>query len=168
MRARIRSCFSLWGGSMPEYRLNINEKDVVLSAEPDMPLLWAIRDLAGLKGTRYSCGKGLCGSCTVHINGRAMRSCVMPVSAVGNSRVTTIEGLSADGSHPLQKAWKKHQVPQCGYCQSGQIMSAAALLEQAPDADEATIRAGMSGNICRCGTYQRIGEAIRSVAAGEE
>ena len=152
---------------MPEYRININGADQVLTAEADMPLLWVIRDLIGLKGTKFGCGKGLCGSCTVHLDGEAIRSCQLPIAAVGQAKITTIEGLSADASHPLQMAWKKHRVPQCGYCQSGQIMNAASLLRRNPTAGPSAIRAGMAGNICRCGTYQRIGAAIDSVADGE-
>ena len=145
----------------------LNGKSVALDAEPEMPLLWAIRDIAGLTGTKYGCGKALCGSCTVHVDGEAIRSCVYPVSAVTGKSVTTIEGLSADGSHPVQVAWRKLNVPQCGYCQPGQIMSAAALLASTPKPTDKDIDAAMSGNICRCGTYNRIRLAIHR-AAGDD
>jgi isoquinoline 1-oxidoreductase subunit alpha len=129
-----------------------------------MPLLWVLRETLGMTGTKFGCGMSLCGACTVHIDGQATRSCTMPVSAVGEKKVTTIEGLSTDLSHPLQKAWIAEDVPQCGYCQSGQIMSAAALLTQKPDPTDADIDKAMSGNICRCGTYQRIRNAIHRAA----
>ena len=137
-----------------------------LSAEVpgDTPLLWVIRETANLTGTKFGCGIGMCGACTVHIEGRATRSCITPVSLVDGAAITTIEGLSADNSHPLQKAWVTCQVPQCGYCQSGQIMSAAALLANTPNPDDADIDAAMAGNICRCGTYVRIREAIKHAA----
>lgn len=147
-------------------KLKINGKLLELAVEDDMPLLWAIRDSAGLTGTKFGCGKGLCGACTVHVDGNAMRSCITPVSAARGKVITTIEGLSEDGrSHPLQKAWVAEQVPQCGYCQSGQIMAAAAFLKQNPHPDDKAIRAGML-NLCRCGTYLRIHKAIKR-AAGE-
>jgi len=143
----------------------LNGATTQVDADPDMPLLWALRDVLNLTGTKYGCGKGLCGACTVHLNGEAVRACLMPLSAVANQRVTTIEGLSENGSHPVQQAWIKHNVPQCGYCQSGQIMSAAALLANNPNpSDEETV-AFMSGNICRCGTYLRIQAAIKDAAA---
>ena len=145
----------------------LNGKSVALDAEPEMPLLWAIRDIAGLTGTKYGCGKALCGSCTVHVDGEAIRSCVYPVSAVTGKSVTTIEGLSADGSHPVQVAWRELNVPQCGYCQPGQIMSAAALLAGTPKPTDKDIDAAMSGNICRCGTYNRIRLAIHRAAGGD-
>ena len=145
----------------------LNGKAVALDAEPEMPLLWAIRDIAGLTGTKYGCGKALCGSCTVHVDGEAIRSCVYPVSAVTGKSVTTIEGLSADGSHPVQVAWRELNVPQCGYCQPGQIMSAAALLAGTPKPTDEDIDAAMSGNICRCGTYNRIRLAIHRAAGGD-
>ena len=135
--------------------------------DPQMPLLWAIRDIAGLTGTKYGCGKALCGSCTIHIDGQPMRSCVVPVSAAAGRNVTTIEGLSEDGNHPVQVAWRELNVPQCGYCQSGQIMSAVALLENNPRPSDADIDQAMSGNICRCGTYTRIRAAIHKVAEGK-
>ena len=132
-----------------------------------MPLLWYLRDLLNLTGTKYSCGKGLCGSCTVHLNGTAVRSCVTTMAAADGGQVTTIEGLAADGDHPLQVAWAKHDVPQCGYCQPGQIMQAASLLAANPSPSDDEIKDEMEGVICRCGTYLRIEKAIKSVAGGE-
>jgi isoquinoline 1-oxidoreductase subunit alpha len=145
--------------------LNINGKEIPLDVDPDMPLLWALRDTLGLTGTKYGCGMALCGACTVHLDGEPARSCVTPVRAVGARRVTTIEGLSPDSSHPVQRAWIELDVPQCGYCQSGQIMSAAALLARTPQPSDADIDRAMAGNICRCGTYQRIRAAIHRAAA---
>ena len=145
-------------------RLNVNGKDVSVDVDPDTPLLWVLRDALGLTGTKYGCGMALCGACTVHLAGDAVRSCVTPLSAVGARAVTTIEGLSHDRSHPVQRAWIELDVPQCGYCQSGQIMSAAALLKQNPQPSDAEIDQFMSGNICRCGTYQRIRAAIHRAA----
>ena len=142
----------------------LNGETVSLEVDPAMPLLWAIRDSAGLTGTKYGCGKALCGSCVVHINGQPMRSCVTPSAAAAGGVVTTIEGLSEDGSHPVQVAWRELNVAQCGYCQSGQIMSAVALLERSPNPSDDEIDAAMSGNICRCGTYNRIRRAIHKVA----
>ncbi len=147
--------------------LNVNGKTHTLDVEPDMPLLWAIRDLVGLTGTKYGCGKALCGACTVHVDGQAVRSCSFPVSAAAGREITTIEGLSPDGEHPVQVAWRELNVPQCGYCQSGQIMSAVALLERNPNPTEADIDTAMSGNICRCGTYTRIRAAIQRAAEGQ-
>jgi isoquinoline 1-oxidoreductase alpha subunit len=147
--------------------LTINGQSHSLDVDPQMPLLWAIRDIAGLTGTKYGCGKALCGSCTIHIDGQPMRSCVVPVSAAAGRNVTTIEGLSEDGNHPVQVAWRELNVPQCGYCQSGQIMSAVALLENNPRPSDADIDQAMSGNICRCGTYTRIRAAIHKVAEGK-
>jgi isoquinoline 1-oxidoreductase alpha subunit len=144
--------------------LNVNGKTVQVDADPDMPLLWILRDLLGLTGTKYGCGMALCGACTIHVDGQPVRSCVIPVSAALNKPVTTIEGLSAKGDHPVQRAWLELDVVQCGYCQSGQIMSAAALLAQNPNPADQDIDAAMSGNICRCGTYQRIRAAIRRAA----
>ena len=143
---------------------NINGKRVSVNAEPDTPLLWAIREHLKLTGTKYGCGAGLCGACTVHINGKAMKSCLTPLSTVQGKAVTTIEGLSTDSSHPLQKAWVAEQVPQCGYCQSGQIMKAAELLARNKNPSRADIVAHMNGNICRCGTYNRIISAIQRAA----
>ena len=145
--------------------LNLNGKDTTLDVDEDMPLLWVLRDIAGLTGTKYGCGMALCGACTVHLEGAPVRSCVMPVRAASGKRVTTIEGLSSDNSHPVQRAWIELDVPQCGYCQSGQIMSAAALLAQNPQPADADIDAAMAGNICRCGTYQRIRAAIHRAAS---
>ena len=145
-------------------QLTINDGVHELDVEPDMPLLWAIRDIAGLTGTKFGCGKALCGACTVHVDGQPVRSCSYPVSAAAGRRITTIEGLSENGDHPLQEAWRELNVPQCGYCQSGQIMSAAALLERNPNPSRADIDAAMSGNLCRCGTYTRIRAAIQRAA----
>ena len=145
-------------------KLNVNGRTYTVNAEPDTPLLWTIREHVGLTGTKFGCGMALCGACTVHLGGQAVRSCQIPVSAVGDQPVTTIEGLSNDRSHPVQQAWIEHDVPQCGYCQSGQIMSASALLATTPRPSDADIDAAMSGNICRCGTYQRIRSAIRRAA----
>jgi aerobic-type carbon monoxide dehydrogenase small subunit (CoxS/CutS family) len=146
--------------------LNVNGRDLKADVEPDTPLLWTLRDGLGLTGTKFGCGMAQCGACTVHLDGEPIRSCVTPVSAVGNKKVTTIEGLSADGTHPVQRAWEAEQVPQCGYCQSGQIMSAAALLATNPKPSDADIDKAMAGNICRCGTYQRIRNAIHTAAEG--
>jgi len=147
--------------------LTLNGEAVSLDVDPEMPLLWAIRDLLGLTGTKYGCGKALCGACNVHIDGQVMRSCVLPVSAAAGRSVTTIEGLSSDGSHPVQVVWRELNVAQCGYCQPGQIMSAAALLDRTPNPSDDDIDAAMSGNICRCGTYTRIRQAIHKVAEGQ-
>jgi aerobic-type carbon monoxide dehydrogenase small subunit (CoxS/CutS family) len=146
-------------------KLNLNGRDVEVDVEPDTPLLWVLRDTLGLTGTKFGCGMALCGCCTVHLNGTAVRSCVTPVGTVGARKLTTIEGLSSDRSHPVQRAWIELQVPQCGYCQSGQIMSAVALLANTPQPTDAEIDAAMSGNICRCGTYQRIRAAVHRAAA---
>ncbi len=132
--------------------------------DPAMPLLWVIRDFLGLTGTKYGCGLGLCGACTVHLDGVAIRSCSVPVSAVAGKAITTIEGLSPDGQHPLQRAWEEGDVPQCGYCQAGQLMQAASLLREKPRPTDAEITEAMSGNLCRCGTYQRIHRAIRKAS----
>jgi isoquinoline 1-oxidoreductase alpha subunit len=145
--------------------LNLNGRDTTLEVDEDMPLLWVLREIAGLTGTKYGCGMALCGACTVHLEGAPVRSCVTRVAAASGKRVTTIEGLSSDNSHPVQRAWIELDVPQCGYCQSGQIMSAAALLAQNPQPTDADIDAAMSGNICRCGTYQRIRAAIHRAAS---
>ena len=143
--------------------LNVNGKDVNVDVEADMPLLWVLRDELGLRGTKYGCGIAACGACTVHMDGDPVRACVMPVSAVEGKKITTIEALSKDGSHPVQKAWVQLQVPQCGYCQSGQIMAAAALLNTNKKPSDADIENAMT-NICRCGTYARIREAIHLAA----
>ena len=147
--------------------LTVNGEARQYDGDGDMPLLWFLRDLLTLTGTKYGCGKGLCGSCTVHLNGSAVRSCIITMAAADGGEVTTIEGLSPQGSHPLQIAWAKHDVPQCGYCQPGQIMQAASLLESNASPSDEEIKDAMSGNICRCGTYQRIENAIKSVAGGE-
>ncbi len=145
-------------------KLKINGRTHEVEASPEMPLLWALRDLLGLRGTKFGCGKALCGACTVHLNGTATRSCQLPLSAASGGEITTIEGLSEAGDHPVQVAWREHNVPQCGYCQSGQIMSAAALLASNASPTEDEIDQAMSGNLCRCGTYPRIRAAIRDAA----
>jgi len=145
-------------------QLTINQRTVDVDAAPETPLLWVLRDHLGMTGTKFGCGMALCGACTVHLDGSAVRSCVVPLSAVLGKSITTIEGLSADRSHPVQQAWLEIDVPQCGYCQSGQIMSAAALLQTHPHPTDAAIDAAMSGNICRCGTYPRIRAAIHRAA----
>ena len=149
---------------MPSYNLLINGNNYTVEADARMPLLWVIRDLVGLTGTKYGCGISQCGACTVHLNGTPVRSCSLPVSAVTNQSITTIEGLSTDNSHPVQKAWIDEQVPQCGYCQSGQIMTAAALLKKNPNPTDKDIDGAMQGHICRCGTYPRIRKAIKKAA----
>jgi len=147
--------------------LRVNGKDHAVDIDEDMPLLWAVRDVLGLTGTKYGCGQALCGACVVHIDGEAVRACVTPVRrAVGHS-VTTIEGLSPDGSHPLQRAWVELGVPQCGYCQAGQIMTAAALLRKKPKPTDAEIDASMAGNLCRCGTYLRIRAAVKKASGAQ-
>jgi isoquinoline 1-oxidoreductase alpha subunit len=146
-------------------QLTVNGKAAKYEGDPEMPLLWFLRDELELTGTKYGCGIGLCGSCTVHIDGEPARSCLTPMKAAAGKKITTIEGLAANGGHPLQKAWEEINVSQCGYCQSGQIMQAAALLKKKPKATAQDIESAMQGNICRCGTYQRIREAIQ-VAAG--
>lgn len=148
-------------------QLKINGKARKFDGDPEMPLLWFLRDELQMTGTKYGCGQGLCGACTVHLNGKAVRSCQTPMQAAANQNITTIEGLSATASHPVQQAWREHNVPQCGYCQSGQIMQAASLLKEKPKPSEADIDAAMKGNICRCGTYQRIRAAIKD-AAGQK
>lgn len=146
-------------------RLKVNNSDHEVEAEPDMPLLWVLRDLLGLKGAKYACGIGQCGACTVLVDGVAQRSCVLPLSAVGDQPVITIEGLGGNALHPLQRAWIEHQVPQCGYCQAGQIMQAAALLQESPQPTDEEIDGAMAGNLCRCGTYLRIRAAIRQASS---
>jgi isoquinoline 1-oxidoreductase alpha subunit len=145
------------------YTLNVNGKSTTVDVPADMPLLWVLRDVLNMKGTKFGCGIGQCGACTVHVRGRAVRSCQLPVSGATGA-ITTIEGLSPDGSHPLQRAWQEVDVPQCGYCQAGQLMSAAALLAQNPKPTDAQINTAMTGNLCRCGTYLRIREAIHRAA----
>jgi isoquinoline 1-oxidoreductase alpha subunit len=144
--------------------LRVNGATHAVDVDPAMPLLWALRDLLGLSGTKYGCGIGACGACTVHLNGQAVRSCITSIGDVGDQEVTTIEGLSPDGMHPVQRAWVANNVPQCGYCQVGQIMQAAALLKGTPKPTDQQITDAMSGNICRCGTYQRIRAAIKQAA----
>ena len=146
-------------------QISVNDRMIEVDAAPDTPLLWVLRDHLAMTGTKYGCGMALCGACTVHIDGTATRSCVLPLRAVAGKRVTTIEGLSTDRSHAVQRAWIELDVPQCGYCQSGQIMSAAALLAVKPDPSDAEIDAAMAGNLCRCGTYPRIRKAIHRAAA---
>jgi isoquinoline 1-oxidoreductase alpha subunit len=147
------------------YTLNVNGKSTTLDVPADMPLLWALRDVLDLKGTKFGCGVGQCGACTVHLRGKPVRACQTPVSAAVGAPITTIEGLSTDGSHPVQRAWMEIDVPQCGYCQAGQIMSAAALLAAKPKPTDADIDSAMNGNICRCATYMRIRQAIHRAAA---
>jgi len=151
---------------MAPIKLNVNGKINTIDVGLDTPLLWALRDALGLTGTKYGCGMGLCGACTVHLDGQAVRSCQTPVSSVGDKKITTIEGLSDNGAHPVQIAWIAEQVPQCGYCQCGQIMQAAALLAKTPDPTDDEINDAMAGNLCRCGMYQRIRLAIHRAAKG--
>jgi isoquinoline 1-oxidoreductase alpha subunit len=150
---------------MSKYTLNINGKKQAVEVEPDTPLLWALRDTLGLVGTKYGCGVGQCGACTVHVDGAAARSCLTPVSTVGSKKIRTIEGLDPRAMHPLQQAWQELDVPQCGYCQAGQIMSACALLKEHPQPSDAQIDSAMAGNLCRCATYMRIRAAIHRAAA---
>jgi isoquinoline 1-oxidoreductase alpha subunit len=150
---------------MAQFNLKINGENKQVDVAPDTPILWVLRDHLDMVGTKYGCGVAMCGACTVHLDGNAARSCQLTVSAVEGKSITTIEGLSAAGDHPLQKAWLDIDVPQCGYCQSGQIMNAAALLERNPNPTDAEIESAMNGNICRCGTYTRIKEAIKVAAA---
>lgn len=149
---------------MASFELKINGDKISVDIDPSTPLLWVLRDHLNLKGTKYGCGIAQCGSCTIHLNGTAMRSCVFPVSAVGNQEITTIEGLSKNGDHPVQKAWMDIDVPQCGYCQPGQIMTAAALLNANPNPTDDQIKSTMNSNLCRCGTYVRINKAVKKAA----
>ncbi|MEK6481291.1 (2Fe-2S)-binding protein [Catalinimonas sp. 4WD22] len=149
---------------MATFKLTINGKQQQIDADPATPMLWVLRDHLKLVGTKYGCGIAQCGACTIHLNGTAVRSCQLPVSAVGEQKVTTIEGLSEKGDHPVQKAWLEHDVPQCGYCQAGQIMTAAALLEKNANPSDEEIESAMNGNICRCGTYLRIKAAVKTAA----
>jgi isoquinoline 1-oxidoreductase subunit alpha len=145
-------------------KLTVNGRSQTVDVAGDTPLLWVLRDTLNLKGTKYGCGVAYCGACTVHLNGKAVRSCQTQVSAAANAQITTIEGLSADGSHPVQQAWIEIDVPQCGYCQAGQMMSASALLSKTPKPSDADIEAAMNGNVCRCGTYLRIRQAVHKAA----
>ena len=147
------------------YKLTVNGHSSSVDVPPDMPLLWVLRDVLNLRGTKYGCGVGQCGACTVHLGGRAVRSCQTAVAAAANAEITTLEGLSQDGTHPVQLAWQEIDVPQCGYCQAGQMMSAAALLAKTPQPTDREIDAAMNGNICRCGTYIRVRQAIHRAAA---
>ena len=149
-----------------KYSLNVNGKTQTVDVPERMPLLWVLRDALDLKGTKFGCGIAQCGACTVLMDGQPIRSCITPVSAVGTKKVSTVESLPSDGSHPLQKAWMELDVPQCGYCQAGQLMSASALLTKTPQPTDAQIDAAMSGNVCRCGTYVRIKAAIKQAASG--
>ena len=151
---------------MAIFNLNINGKKQEVDVDPSTPILWVLRDHLNLVGTKYGCGIAQCGACTIHLDGTAVRSCQLPVSSVSDKKITTIEGLSEKGDHPVQQAWLEHDVPQCGYCQAGQIMSAASLLKSNANPSDAEIEAAMSGNICRCGTYIRIKAAIKTAATG--
>lgn len=146
------------------FKITVNGKSTTVDVPADMPLLWVIREVLNLPGTKFGCGMSICGACTVHVNGEVVRSCVTPIAEVSGKQITTIEGLSPNGSHPLQKAWMEIDVPQCGYCQAGQIMAAAALLKKTPKPTDAQIDSAMDGNICRCGTYLRIRQAIHKAA----
>lgn len=146
---------------MAIFNLNVNGKEYKADVSPDTPILWVLRDHLGLVGTKFGCGVAQCGACTIHFNGAAVRSCLLPISSVNDAKITTIEGLSANGDHPLQQAWNEVDVPQCGYCQAGQIMTAAALLKQKPHPTDAEITNAMNGNICRCGAYHRIHQAVK-------
>jgi len=151
---------------MASFTLTVNGRKVTAEADPATPLLWVLRDTIGLTGTKFGCGASLCGACTVHLDGRAIRSCMTPISEAADKSITTIEGLSSNRSHPLQKAWIAEDVPQCGYCQSGMIMTAAALLKEKPKPTDQEIDAALGGHICRCGTYQRIRKAVHRAAQG--
>ena len=150
---------------MAKYTLSINGEQKSVEADADTPMLWVLRDLLDMKGTKFGCGIAQCGACTVHLNGNAVRSCSIPVSAVGTNKITTIEGLAENNDHPLQEAWRQHDVPQCGYCQAGQIMNAASLLNRNTKPSEQDIENAMNGNLCRCGTYNKIKAAIQTAAA---
>jgi aerobic-type carbon monoxide dehydrogenase small subunit (CoxS/CutS family) len=149
---------------MSEVTLNINGEEYTLDVTPDLPLLWALRDILDMTGTKYGCGVGLCGSCTVLIDGEATRSCTLPAAAVAGMNIVTIEGFAPGGDHPVQRAWNEEDVAQCGYCQGGQVLAAAALLNRNPDPDDAAINEALGGNICRCGTYPRIRKAVKLAA----
>ena len=149
---------------MANYTLNINGEQRQVDVDPSTPILWVLRDHLNLVGTKYGCGIAQCGSCTIHLDGRATRACIVPVSGIGEQQITTIEGLSENGDHPVQRAWMEVDVPQCGYCQAGQIMTAAAFLEENPDPTDEQLESAMNGNICRCGTYLRIKRAVKLAA----
>ncbi len=149
---------------MAQYNLNVNGQSKQVDVDSDTPLLWVLRDSLSMVGTKFGCGISQCGACTVHLNGKAIRSCVTPISTIGEGKITTIEGLSADASHPVQQAWIEHDVPQCGYCQSGQMMTAAAFIKDNPNPSDSEISEAMHGNICRCGTYIRIRDAVKTAA----
>lgn len=149
---------------MAQYNLNINGKSLKVDVDPNTPMLWVLRDHLDMVGTKFGCGIAQCGACTIHLDGNAVRSCQLPVSAVEDAKITTIEGLSENGDHPVQQAWMEHDVPQCGYCQAGQIMTAAALLQQNPSPSDEEIENAMNGNICRCGTYLRIKAAVKTAS----
>lgn len=149
---------------MAAFNLNVNGKKHAIDVDPTTPVLWVLRDHLNLTGTKFGCGIAQCGACTIHLNGEATRSCVLPISAIGDSEITTIEGLSEYADHPVQKAWLEHDVPQCGYCQAGQIMSAASLLKSNPTPSDEEINSAMNGNLCRCGTYVRIKAAIKTAS----
>ena len=149
---------------MAQFKINVNGTDRTVEAQPDMPMLWVLRDLLGLTGSKYGCGIGACGACSILVDGEDAKSCMTPISQVGKKKIVTIEGLSKNGTHPVQKAWMQHDVPQCGYCQSGQIIAAASLLGKKKDPTDADIDAAMHGHVCRCGTYPRIREAIKTAA----
>jgi isoquinoline 1-oxidoreductase alpha subunit len=149
---------------MAQYNLNINGKSLNVDVDPNTPMLWVLRDHLDMVGTKFGCGIAQCGACTIHLDGNAVRSCQLPVSAVEDAKITTIEGLSENGDHPVQQAWMEHDVPQCGYCQAGQIMTAAALLQQNPSPSDEEIENAMNGNICRCGTYLRIKAAVKTAS----
>lgn len=155
---------AILGTRMSQVTLKINGQSHTVDAPSDMPLLWALRDILNLTGTKYSCGIGVCGTCTVLVNGIPMRSCVMPAISMAGAEITTIEGLDPEGNHPVQKAWNDEDVPQCGYCQGGQILAASALISQNPNPDDQDINAAMSGILCRCGTYSRVRKAIKRAA----
>lgn len=150
---------------MPAYQLTINNQSHQVEVDADTPVLWVLRDNLNLVGTKYGCGIGQCGACTIHLDGAAIRSCLLPISAIADKKITTIEGLSEDLSHPIQRAWHEHDVPQCGYCQSGQMMSAASLLQSKPQPSDKDIDTAMQGNLCRCGTYVKIKAAIKTAAS---
>jgi len=149
---------------MQKYNLKVNGKSHQIQVDEDTPILWVLRDELNLVGTKYGCGIAQCGACTIHLDGNPVRSCILPVAAIGEKAITTIEGLSEDGTHPVQQAWIEHDVPQCGYCQSGQIMTAAALLNKNKQPSEEEIKTAMHGNICRCGTYNRINAAVKTAS----